>query len=588
MSGAGLSQLRAAALSAALDQLLEGNPGQASINLDAAYAETSDPWMLGLASFVRFMAIDYPGAVALGDRALLAAGSPVAADPAAVLVARAARGLASAGLRTVAPGEPDVWTLTAPGLTATGDPLADAAADLDALDALTAGPAADTAHFTRYLVAEALLACGRLELAAEVVARSGAVPALLVDERGAPHAYTAVLQVMRSRLLAFRGFVPEASAELAAIPVERRPVILSLVIAGTEALVRGNAAERAEARALADRLELARPRPVDYLSVGCYLLAAFGLSAVGDVRRSARLALFAGTTSLDLLSIVDRGLTLELLVASAADEGDLDAAEAWRERAEGWIDDPIASSSVARLVARVELLAGRPESAIPWAERSVELARHEGRVFEQLTGEALVEQARRELAGSTTGAVGGAARAGGVARAGASRAADSGLHASGRRLPPTPGSDWAGLSERERDIALMVAEGLTNREIGHELYLSEHTVRAHVSRVLAAFGAASRFAVAARVAELFPAPLDAADDAQLAELTPRQAAVADRITSGLGNAEIGRDLELSVKTVEKHIGEIFRRWDVSSRVGIARIVRARNEAASAPESGARA
>ncbi len=139
-------------------------------------------------------------------------------------------------------------------------------------------------------------------------------------------------------------------------------------------------------------------------------------------------------------------------------------------------------------------------------------------------------------------------------------------------MPPPPGSDWNGLSDRERDIALMLAEGLTNREIGQELFLSEHTVRAHVSRVLAAFGAASRFAVAARVAELFPADRTA-DEPRRAELTPRQAAVAERIAHGFGNAEIGRDLDLSVKTVEKHIGEIFRRWDVSSRVGIARIVR---------------
>ena len=89
--------------------------------------------------------------------------------------------------------------------------------------------------------------------------------------------------------------------------------------------------------------------------------------------------------------------------------------------------------------------------------------------------------------------------------------------------------------------------------------------------MLAAFGAASRFAVAARVAELFPVP----PQEQPSPLTPRQWAVAERIAAGLGNAEIGRELELSVKTVEKHIGEIFRRWDVSSRVGIARIVRSR-------------
>ena len=153
----------------------------------------------------------------------------------------------------------------------------------------------------------------------------------------------------------------------------------------------------------------------------------------------------------------------------------------------------------------------------------------------------------------------------------ARRAAARELRAAGRRLRPPAGSEWAGLSERERDIALMVAEGLANREIAAELHLSEHTVRAHVSRVLAAFGAASRFVVAARVAELFPDP----GVVPAAALTPRQTAVAERIAGGAGNAEIGGDLGLSVKTVEKHVGEIFRRWDVGSRVGIARIVRRR-------------
>jgi DNA-binding NarL/FixJ family response regulator len=75
--------------------------------------------------------------------------------------------------------------------------------------------------------------------------------------------------------------------------------------------------------------------------------------------------------------------------------------------------------------------------------------------------------------------------------------------------------------------------------------------------------------VAARIAELFPSPAPVPP----APLTPRQLAVAECIARGLGNAEIGRELGLSVKTVERHISDILRRWDVSSRVGIARIVR---------------
>ncbi len=41
------------------------------------------------------------------------------------------------------------------------------------------------------------------------------------------------------------------------------------------------------------------------------------------------------------------------------------------------------------------------------------------------------------------------------------------------------------LTEREREVFLVVAQGLSNREIAAELTLSEHTVKIHVARILA-------------------------------------------------------------------------------------------------------
>jgi DNA-binding NarL/FixJ family response regulator len=41
----------------------------------------------------------------------------------------------------------------------------------------------------------------------------------------------------------------------------------------------------------------------------------------------------------------------------------------------------------------------------------------------------------------------------------------------------------ATLTAREREVALAVARGLSNTEIGGELYLSLPTVKAHVSRL---------------------------------------------------------------------------------------------------------
>ena len=56
------------------------------------------------------------------------------------------------------------------------------------------------------------------------------------------------------------------------------------------------------------------------------------------------------------------------------------------------------------------------------------------------------------------------------------------------------------LSERELEVALLVASGKTNAEIGAQLYLSPRTVERHVGAILAKLGCRSRVELAARVA----------------------------------------------------------------------------------------
>ncbi|MFE0257780.1 response regulator [Streptomyces sp. NPDC059010] len=57
---------------------------------------------------------------------------------------------------------------------------------------------------------------------------------------------------------------------------------------------------------------------------------------------------------------------------------------------------------------------------------------------------------------------------------------------------PAVAPELAGLSPRERDILALIGDGLTNREIGKKLYLSEKTVKNHISRLLAKLGVQRR------------------------------------------------------------------------------------------------
>jgi DNA-binding NarL/FixJ family response regulator len=57
---------------------------------------------------------------------------------------------------------------------------------------------------------------------------------------------------------------------------------------------------------------------------------------------------------------------------------------------------------------------------------------------------------------------------------------------------PVEPDPTGGLTERERDVFLAMARGLTNTEIATALFLGESTVKTHVGRVLAKLGARDR------------------------------------------------------------------------------------------------
>jgi predicted ATPase/DNA-binding CsgD family transcriptional regulator len=68
--------------------------------------------------------------------------------------------------------------------------------------------------------------------------------------------------------------------------------------------------------------------------------------------------------------------------------------------------------------------------------------------------------------------------------------------------PPVTGTpDQPRLTARESEIARLVAEGLTNREIAERLVVAQRTAEGHVARVLAKLGLSSRTQLSAWVAE---------------------------------------------------------------------------------------
>jgi DNA-binding NarL/FixJ family response regulator len=429
-------------------------------------------------------------------------------------------------------------------------------------------PGVDTAvgRFAAYVAVEAAMAHARLDLAARLVDRFGD---RLWDPFG--HPYDLMVAACRARLLAFRGDVAGASRVLERVDATSAGSTATL-LAGTRCLVHGNDADPAEVRRLAAVIEEAAAAPRDLTGAGSQMLAAFGLIAVGDVAEAVRRVLVAGgDPDLSALNVIDRALGLELLVALAVADEDLDAAEVWRDRALPLLASPIADSTVARLMSRVELLAGRAAEAVAWAERAVARAREAQRGIEAVEGEIVLSRARLALRGpgDRAKAVRTLERMVADAEAKGHRAARTAaareLRPFGQRLRPLSGSGWDGLTAREAEIARAVAAGASNRQVAASLNLAEDTVRSHLSRVLSAFGLATRAGLPGVVG------VEPSED-ERPGLTRRQRDVAELVARGHQNAAIAAELGISARTVERHVSDILARWNLGSRTAIARAV----------------
>ncbi|MGQ0574590.1 MAG: helix-turn-helix transcriptional regulator, partial [Pseudonocardia sp.] len=192
----------------------------------------------------------------------------------------------------------------------------------------------------------------------------------------------------------------------------------------------------------------------------------------------------------------------EILTLAALGSGDVAAARGWAGRAE-------ASAAGLGLAGRTAT-ARRAHAAVLLAapgdgERAAAAALEAVELFEVIGSP--VEAARaRVLAGralAATGRAEDAARLLGAAEASAAAAGAAAVRVAADRAMRTLGLRRAGpdqLTAREREIAVLAAEGLTNRQIGAALVLSERTVEGHLGRARVKLGARSRAALGAALA----------------------------------------------------------------------------------------
>ena len=63
--------------------------------------------------------------------------------------------------------------------------------------------------------------------------------------------------------------------------------------------------------------------------------------------------------------------------------------------------------------------------------------------------------------------------------------------------PGTPSADVEGLTRREADVVRLVAQGLNNRQVAKEMFVSEATVKSHLNHILAKLAMQDRAALIA-------------------------------------------------------------------------------------------
>jgi DNA-binding NarL/FixJ family response regulator len=425
----------------------------------------------------------------------------------------------------------------------------------------------DLAHevWAAALTAEAAMSVGRLDLA-ETVARRVWLTSADADP---PEAVFAGQTLVRALL--FQGRLDEVDALAPHVDqgAERHGLrALRLVVGGSLAYVdalRGRNDELTRHAATIDHL--ASQCPAGYFVSGAMVLTAYALATAQRAQEAADVLLRGGGgPQLPNIQVVDRAYGYELLVTAALSLGEIEVARQWAEHAAaltGLPRDGMAAAAIGRIKARLAVADGEVTVGVVLAEQAAATAASNAGHLDaaharMLAGSALLSEANYWPARLALSSVSEHALLLGAKSLALLARRD--LRSVGLRLIGEP---QAPMTPREREVAELLLAGASNARIAYTLGMSVRTAQSHVSRVLEALDLPSRAAVPRALGDRRE------PNSQRQQLTPRQYQVADLISRGYTNKGVARSLNVSIKTIEKHLGDVYRRLGIDSRAALA-------------------
>lgn len=414
---------------------------------------------------------------------------------------------------------------------------------------------------------DALLALHPLIEAGMATGRFGVVEELVTSHppvtSGARGHVALWVQLQLIRSLLFRGDLDAVVTRCAALESDhdlRRYPQAGMLADALLCYAAAQRADRAEVDTRSTRVLAEARSGTTYIQVGSCLLVSWSLSAIGQVQRASALLLTsAGGAGLPRIKPWDRAFGYELLVGAAVQRNDLVAARDWAARATPLARYPVAAAAVERALSRLAAAEGDHAEALRRATISAAHDSASGSRIDELRSRMLMAGALASSGdrGEAMSNLSETARQAELLGADAVRRRAS---RSLRVLSDRRGG-WESLTDREREIVALAAEGHSNRVIASTLFISDRTVQGHISRALRALGVGSRAGI--------PSQVGGSVEGDLPDLTERQQQVAALVATGLTNAAIAAELGIRTKTVEKHLADIFDRWGVSSRTAIA-------------------